>query len=448
MMKWLEKHLPSVTMSVLVVNALVSFVVYVWSVWAQSGLIALLSGVMLVIAILLGSFIVLIPDDTQSQATERTLSMASDTFDHMREGLTYETCQATCELLLPETNAIAVGMTNRTLVLGYAGELAAEFPPGSPIHTKETLAVLESGQLQMFSHIHAIDGSEDPRSDNLGNAPAGLIVPLIVRDATVGTIKFYYRQSDDIDRTQVVIARGLGQLLSTQLNAFALDRQSELTVRAEVKALQAQINPHFLFNTLNTISSFMRTDPERARALLREFAVFYRQTLENSADAIPLSRELEQTERYLTFEIARFGEDRIIESSTVEPGCEDVPVPAFLIQPIVENSVRHAMREEGPLHIEVHVETEGDDVLISVTDDGVGMDNDVAQSLLEGASATPQQDQFGETKGEQAGTRIALKNVADRVERFYGEGSGVEVVSKPGEGTSVTMRLANAAIKN
>ncbi|MBQ6395582.1 MAG: hypothetical protein IJH87_04490, partial [Atopobiaceae bacterium] len=173
-MKWLEQHLPTVTMSVLIANALVSFAVFVWSVWAKSGIIALLSGFSLVVAILLGSFVVLIPDDTQSQATEKTLSMASETFDRMRDGLTFETCQATCELILPETNAIAVGMTNRSLVLGYAGELAAEFPPGSPIHTKETLSVLEGGHTQLFSHIHTIDGSRDPRAEESGESPAGL----------------------------------------------------------------------------------------------------------------------------------------------------------------------------------------------------------------------------------------------------------------------------------
>ena len=441
--KWLEQHLPSVAIAVLVVNVVLIFFVYVWAVIARSGIVALLSGLALVIAIVLGAFLLLIPDDTRSQETERILDMASETFDQMRGGLTQETCQRTCELVLPATDAMAVAMTNKTTVLGYSGEMAAEFPVGTPIHTKETREVIAGGSLQMFSSIKPIaqNGSDDDANDVV---PAGIIVPLNVQDRTIGTIKFYYRQPEDIDRTQVVIARGLGELLSSQLNAFALDRQSELTAIAEVKALQAQINPHFLFNTLNTISSFTRTDPERARDLLREFAAFYRGTLENSSTSIPLSREIEQTERYLKFEVARFGEDRIQESSHIDPGLEGLPVPGFLIQPIVENAVRHGMREEGTLHIDIHATAEDGDVLISVIDDGVGFDEDVAKTILTDEGAV---DEDGATTGASTGSsHMALRNVAARVERFYGEGSGVEIVSKPGQGTSVTLRLVDAAV--
>ncbi|MCH4053098.1 MAG: histidine kinase [Atopobiaceae bacterium] len=438
-MRWLEQHLPSVAIAVLVVNVVMIFAVYVWSVVFHYAVVAFLSGIVLLIAIVLSAFLLLIPDDTRSQETERILDMASGTFEQMRGGLTLDTCQRACELILPETDAMAVAMTSRTKVLGYAGEMASEFPPGSPIHTKETLAVLESGQPEMFSPIKPV---EEPSGAPDDVVPAGIIVPLVVQERTIGTIKFYYRQPADIDRTQVVIARGMGELLSSQLNAFALDRQSELTAIAEVKALQAQINPHFLFNTLNTIASFTRTDPDRARTLLREFATFYRQTLESSSTSIPLSREIEQTERYLGFEVARFGADRIQESSHIDPGLESLPVPGFLVQPIVENAVRHGMRDEGTLHIDIHATTDGPDVLISVIDDGVGMDEKVAEGLLRGMS---EEEQEASGSGRRGGAHVALHNVAERVERFYGEGSGVEIVSKPGQGTSVTLRLADAA---
>ena len=92
---------------------------------------------------------------------------------------------------------------------------------------------------------------------------------------------------------------------------MALEEQTKLATSMELKMLQSQINPHFLFNTINTIASFIRTDPNKARTLLREFAVFYRRTLEDAADLILLDREIEQTQRYFTFEVARFGEDRL-----------------------------------------------------------------------------------------------------------------------------------------
>ena len=255
----------------------------------------------------------------------------------------------------------------------------------------------------------------------------------------MGVLKLYYQQASEVDRTQMAIARGLADLLSTQLTVSELDRQAELTARAEIKALQAQINPHFLFNTLNTIAALTRTDPVQARNLLREFAVFYRRTLENSQSLVPLSVELEQTQRYLHIEKARFGEDRIVESMNVEEGCGEVLVPGFIVQPIVENAVRHAMNEDGPLHIDIQVATDGNDVLVAVADDGLGMDEEIAQKLLEGSSQ--------DAKGGPKGTGIALRNVAERIELYYGVGSGVEIISRPGEGTCVTLRLVNVAPK-
>ena len=154
---------------------------------------------------------------------------------------------------------------------------------------------------------------------------------------------------------------------------------------------------------------------------------------------MPLAEELEQTRRYLTIEKARFGEDRILESESVAPGCEKVMVPGFIVQPIVENAVRHAMRDEGPLTIDVQVVEDGNDVLIAVADDGLGMKEDVAERLLSGSS----QDSSDSSRG----TGIALRNVSERLQRFYGGDSSVEIMSKLGEGTCVTLRLAGVAPK-
>ena len=381
-------------------------------------------------------------DIRNSQATEHILGLASQTLDHMRSGLTQRSCSDVCRLLLPETTAIAVAMTDRESVLAYVGALAADFPPGSPIHTAATLEVLRTGKFGTFQSRTDDEVADDGRPELPRNVRGGIVVPLNVQERPVGTIKFYYRSPVDIDRTQLAIARGFGQLLSTQLSTHELDRQAELTAKAEVKALQAQINPHFLFNTINTIAALTRTDPSQARNLLREFAVFYRQTLESSEQLIPLGRELEQTRRYLKFEHARFGEDRIVERESIGEGCAEVLVPAFIVQPVVENAVRHAMRDEGPLHIDIRAEIDDGDVLIAVTDDGLGMSPDACRKLqakADGKGAV-------RVSGSEKGTGIALRNVAERLERFYGFGSGIEIVSKPKAGTCVTLRLARAAV--
>ena len=439
-MKWLNiRHAGWVVTGILVACAVALAAVLVGVVDDPAVVVAMLVGCALAGIIVMSGAISLAPEDTRSEATERTLRVATATLGHLHGGLTAENARAICAMLLPETSAAGIAITDTETVLAYEGTIDTPFVPGSK-NAKPTLEVLESKRMETFVSVD--QESQDVRRFSIGNRRQGhafgIIVPLLVQEHAVGTVKLYYRRDVEIDRTQLAIAEGLGTLLSTQLSSYELDRQAELTARAEVKALQAQINPHFLFNTLNTIASFTRTNPTKARDLLREFSMFYRRTLESSEKTlISLSQELEQTRRYLKIEKARFGENRIVETEHVEKGCEELPVPSFLIQPIVENAVRHAMRDEGPLHVDVQVVTDGDDILIAVADDGLGMDKVVADRLLAGAGEPHPSD-------SSHGTGMALRNVAERIERFYGVGSGVEIVSKPGEGTCVTLRLGGA----
>lgn len=433
------RHAGWVVTGILIVCAVALAAILAQAVDDPSVVVAMLVGCALAAVIILSGAVSIAPEDTRSEATERTLRVATATLGHLHGGLTAENARAICAMLLPETSAAGIAITDTETVLAYEGSIDTPFVPGSK-NAKPTLEVLESKRMETFVSVD--QESQDVRRFSIGNRRQGhafgIIVPLLVQEHAVGTVKLYYRRDVEIDRTQLAIAEGLGTLLSTQLSSYELDRQAELTARAEVKALQAQINPHFLFNTLNTIASFTRTNPTKARDLLREFSMFYRRTLESSEKTlISLSQELEQTRRYLKIEKARFGESRIVETEHVEEGCEELPVPSFLIQPIVENAVRHAMRDEGPLHIDVQVVTDGDDILIAVADDGLGMDKSVADRLL-AATVEPH------PSGSEQGTGMALRNVAERIERFYGVGSGVEIVSKPGEGTCVTLRLEGA----
>ena len=386
--------------------------------------VALAGMVTVAFAIIRSSFS---PDKLRAQQTNKTLSLASQTLVYMRGGLSEQNCQEVCNILLPECQAMAVAMTDDKFVLGYAGAHAEAFPIGSAIHTPATHRVLASQTVEVFRSSEAFASASNPL------IPAGIVAPLVVRGVSVGTLKLYYESDVLIDETQRAIAEGLAQLLSTQLSIAELDRQVELATKAEMQALQAQINPHFLFNTINTIASLIRTDPARARVLLREFAAFYRQTLENSNDLIPLDRELQQTMRYFAFEQARFGAERVrLEADIDDFG--DLRVPSFIIQPIVENAVNHAMPAEGQLNIDISIEEAGDDVVITVADDGVGMSEEQARRLLQNASAS------------EKGTGIALKNVDARLRAVFGPGSGVSVSSQIGKGTQVTLLLVGANV--
>ena len=391
-------------------------------------------GFVIVIALLLILvYLLLSPDNLRSQYAEQTLSIASSMLEDMKDGLTPEAAEAVCRRLLPETRAMTIAVTDETTVLACIGELAEDFPAGSPIHTPATHYAIDHGIVQSFTNAMDVRGEQGQRR----HIPAGIIVPLKVRGKAVGTLKFYFRSPRDINRTQFALVQGFAELLSTQLAIHELDCQAQLTARAEVRALQAQINPHFLFNTLNTIASLTRTEPMRARDLLREFSSFYRATLDNSGSLIPVSREIAQTERYLLFEKARFGEDRIVEHMSIEDGVEDMLVPAFVIQPLVENAVRHAMPPEGPLHIDVSVVQEGERaVSIEVADDGEGMDEETAARLFDANAAVP------DTNAPQGGgAGVAMHNISERIKRFYGPKSSTSVASQPGVGTTIVLHL-------
>lgn len=365
------------------------------------------------------------PDTHAARQSDELLKMASQTLDCTKQGLTTEAAQQICELLLPATPAMAVAITDRTVILGYAGYNAANNQPGRAIRTTATHETLKDGQPRILL-----------RTDDIGlpmssaKISAAIVQPLYIGQSIEGTLKFYYRRASQISKTQQSLAHGFAELLSTQMAASALEEQVKLATSMELKALQAQINPHFLFNTINTIASLIRTDPAKARTLLREFAVFYRSTLEDADDLIELERELKQTERYLMFEIARFGEERLALEIDVDPAMNEMLVPSFMIQPLVENAVKHAMRAEGKLTISIVGYLESDYVIVKVIDDGVGMSEETLATMMNKESDT--------------GLGIAVKNVKDRINGYFGSDSQMEIESELGKGTMVTFTLNRA----
>ena len=370
-------------------------------------------------------------DHIRASITREMLKFTSKTLEYLSEegGLTFKSAQAICDMLLPGINGVAVAITDTTTILGYAGLSEDGNPSGRPIRTQATRDTIADGQKRIM-----LTAQDIGFKGNVEEIQAAIIVPLKVSKQVVGTLKFYYRNPDSINEVQQTIAEGFGDLVSTQLAASQLEEQRRLATSYELKALQAQINPHFLFNTLNTISAFIRMDPDKARRLLREFAVFYRKTLENSDDLIELSRELEQTNRYFGFELARFGEDKLSLTVNLPDELADVPVPAFMVQPIVENSVRHARHDDGSLHITINVHAEGDDLYIVIADDGVGMSEEKRQNIMHAKSTS--------------GLGIAVRNINDRVTGYFAPGSNMSYESEEGKGTTVTLFLKGALTLN
>ena len=208
-----------------------------------------------------------------------------------------------------------------------------------------------------------------------------------------------------------------------------LEEQKRLLLEARLDALQRQINPHFLFNTLNSIASLARMKPELAREMTVKLANILRALLKDHDTYVPFSEELDFTDDYLDIEVVRFGADKLRVEKEIDPRTLGVLVPSILLQPLIENSIKHGLepRLKGGT-VTLRSRLSGDRVLIEVADDGVGMGNKPASAL------------------RRTGAGIGMKNVQERLEVLYGNQARFSVVSNPGRGTLVSIEIpANLA---
>jgi two-component system, LytTR family, sensor kinase len=222
-------------------------------------------------------------------------------------------------------------------------------------------------------------------------------------------------------------------VIGTELKIFnsvriqiKLEEQERLLLHTRMEALQNQINPHFLFNTLNSVSSLVRFDPDTARELIIKLASILRRLLHSSDAFVPLRDEVEFIDDYLDIEVVRFGRDKLRVVKELEPGSLDVMIPSILLQPLVENSIKHGLspKVEGG-SIFVRSRLHGSTLTVEIEDDGVGMG---AAQLLERPTGL-------------GGSGIGMANVAERLKVLYGENARMTIDSHEGKGTLVRLRL-------
>lgn len=359
--------------------------------------------------------------------THKALKIARRTLPHLRRGLDEESAERVARIILETTDAAAVAVTDTAMVLAHVGRGSDHHTAGMPIITQTTQDVIRDGRLRVARYPSEIGCPAD-------NCPlrSGVVVPLSCRGRVVGTLKLYHTQRNTITRADVEFLNGIAGLFATQLELAELAKQAQLATRAELKALRAQINPHFLFNALNTIISFCRTDPMVARTLLTHLADFFRRSLKSAGDLVTFAEELEHVEAFLTIERARFG-DRLVVVSRVDPASTNLLVPPFILQPLVENAVKHGIgpKMEGGT-VWVTARLAAGRLALEVRDDGVGMPANRCRQVLAGGE---QDDQDG------GGLGIGLRNVSDRLHSLYGEDHFLDITSAPGRGTTVTIRL-------
>jgi two-component system, LytTR family, sensor kinase len=346
-------------------------------------------------------------------ATFRTLHTASLAAPDLRAGLTRSGAEKSARHLrsLLGTPALAITDGHRLLVWEGSGDEHA------PLAVEHASGVLETARTQVIGSDRVACGRPDC------TLKVCVVTPLTVEDRVVGTLAVYaVEASAGLVRACNEVARWV----SGQLELAELDASRTRLIEAEVRALRAQISPHFIYNSLTTIASFVRTDPDRARELLLEFADFTRYSLRRHGEFTTLAEDLRSIDRYLTLERARFG-DRLEVTLQVAPEVLPVVVPFLCLQPLVENAIRHGLGDTtGRGRVTIIAEDAGTEALISVEDDGSGIDPEEARRALSGS---------GDTDG------IGLSNVDARLRQVYGQEYGLVVETAPGLGTKVRLRV-------
>ncbi|WP_409296238.1 LytS/YhcK type 5TM receptor domain-containing protein [Peribacillus sp. SCS-26] len=362
---------------------------------------------------------------TKALQTSKAFYIADQTLPYFRRGLNRDSCRQVAEIMLGLTDADAIAITDSTGVLAHAGAASDHHVPMSGFSTGLTKRVLKEGKV-----LTAKSREEILCMQESCTLRAAVVLPLKVHDKTVGTLKLYFTSPEALTEVEKELAEGLANLFSTQLELAEAEEQTKLLKDAEIKALQAQVHPHFFFNAINTISVLCRTNPEKARKLLLELSHFFRSNLQGARQIlIPLEKEIEHVKAYLSLEQARFP-DKYEVRFEIEEGAEKSLLPPFILQPLVENSIRHAFsrsKEKGEVLVSARI---NDDFLhIGVKDNGNGIMPEKLAVLGK------------ETMESRHGTGTALVNIRERLDRMYNQRAGFNIASPDRKGTSISIKL-------
>ena len=219
--------------------------------------------------------------------------------------------------------------------------------------------------------------------------------------------------------TVMAVAIALKVLNNARIE-MKLEEQERLLLQTRMEALQSQINPHFLFNTLNSVSSLVRFNPDKARDMIVRLANILRRLMRTTDAFVPLREEFDFIDDYLDIEVVRFGTDKLRVQKELEPASLDVMVPSMMLQPLVENAIKHGVApriDGGSIYLRSRLASGR--VVIEVEDDGVG--------FTDGAPS--------------AGTGIGMANVTERLQVLYGDAARIETDSTPGKGTLIRVTL-------
>ncbi len=361
--------------------------------------------------------------ETRAVQTQAVLDLADKTLPYFRTGLNFESAQEVARIIKRYTNFDAISLTTRNEILAHVGAGSDHHVPTKKMVTHLSEKAIKTGEVQI-AHSEEQIGCSNPDCP----LQAAVVVPLRVNDKVVGTLKMYYVKSWELTPVEIQLASGLEKIFSSQIALGQAENQAKLVREAEIKALQAQVNPHFFFNAINTIVAMIRKDSDKARELLIQLSLYFRSNLLGVRETqITLQQELDQVNAYLTLELSRFP-DRYEIHQEISVN-EQVLLPPFMLQILLENALKHAFngRMKGN-EVWLSVSQVGKRIKVQVEDNGTGIKPEVLAKLGK------------EEVSSESGSGTALQNLNQRLIEIYDERSQLNFTSS-GAGTTVTAYL-------
>lgn len=364
-------------------------------------------------------------EQTKAVQTHDVLELAAKTLPYFRTGLNKESCLAVADIIKEYTKVAAISMTDTHQILAHVGAGSDHHIPELEVITELSRATLRTGHLKL-AHSKEEIGCNNPDCP----LKAAIVIPLISHDKMIGTLKMYFTDANRLTYVEEQLAAGLGHIFSTQLELGEVEQQSSLLKDAEIKSLQAQVNPHFFFNAMNTISALMRKDVDQARELLLQMSAFFRSNLQGARQVqVTIEKELDHVAAYLALEQARFP-DKYDINLVMDEQLNGALIPPFAIQILVENAIRHAFGSRlTDNKIIISISSHENRLQVQVVDNGNGMTDELLFKVGK------------ETITSIKGTGTALENLNRRLSSLYGETGTLSFKNNSTGGTTVTIDL-------
>jgi two-component system, LytTR family, sensor kinase len=353
--------------------------------------------------------------EPEAEGMQSALHAATATLPHLRRGLNSRSAEKAVPHLRALTGAAAIALADTRAVLAIEGEGREQVRPG------DLLSRLLARTPDHRIHIEPRLISSDPTCPLL----SAVLAPLVVQGRRAGTLITFYRSVGRPSQSELRVVQEAASLVSAQVELSVVADQERRLAQAELRALRAQISPHFIYNALAAVAGEIHGRPEEARELLIDFAQFTRYLFRDGRSYVTLGEEIEHVERYLRLEQARFPDlDVTVE---VPSDARGAVVPAMSLQPLVENAVRHGVeRRAGSGLVEIIGRVSGGDVELRVRDDGAGIEPERVPAVLAGA-----------------GGGIGVSNVDARLRASFGERYALRIDSRVGVGTTAIMTVPN-----